>query len=246
MFTKNNTNKFNMKKSILSTAIGLGLIHGASAAVISVNYDGNTGTQLTSTDVAGVEQVGNWNNSTDGSFTDAVNDSGTITTADFSATNTGEWRSTGSPFADPDNQMMEGVLYGNESGWTISGAQIPFASYDLYVYLASDAAGRDYKISDGTTTYWYDAMTPPTGSEVTYTIATTLTDPTTNNAAAANYVLFTGLSGDFTITLSGHPDGPDSSTNPTVSGLQLVAVPEPSTSALLGLASLGLVLRRRR
>ncbi len=62
-------------------------------------------------------------------------------------------------------------------------------------------------------------------------------------STAGNYVKYTGLSGDLTVDgqvgENGAPRG-------VINGFVIVAVPEPSSAALLGLGGLAFFFRRRR
>lgn len=62
------------------------------------------------------------------------------------------------------------------------------------------------------------------------------------NLDAANTLMATGMSGNLTVNLpirNGRERG-------SVSGIQIIQVPEPSTSLLGGLAGMMMLLRRRR
>ena len=103
---------------------------------------------------------------------------------------------------------------------------------------------RTYGISIGTTTYWTADVSgtdgdPDTDGVITWTKTTATTSGT---ATTANYAVFTGLTSD-SFTLSG-VSIPNTGRS-AISGLQVIAVPEPGSASLLLLGA-GLVVRRGR
>ncbi|MES2997423.1 MAG: PEP-CTERM sorting domain-containing protein [Verrucomicrobiota bacterium] len=124
---------------------------------------------------------------------------------------------------------------------TISGLGGDFAAgYDVYLYFDILTA-RTYGFTIGSQTFFTNdgsgtgnyALASPTWTRATGTTSGTAT-------ANANYALFTGLSGSsFTISGAATPRS-------VLSGIQIVAVPEPSAAALLGGLGMLALLRRRR
>jgi hypothetical protein len=125
--------------------------------------------------------------------------------------------------------------------FTLTLSNIPYALYDIIVYSGpnADRLGLPWSVSNGSTTY-YGLVGDPTSLPSPPFIlgnATLLSSATT-----ANYSVFSNLSAtSTTLTFGGEA--------PSLSGIQIVLVPEPSTVmlALLGMAGAAwLVILRRR
>ncbi len=272
----------------------------ASANSIGINFDrGNLGgtDTLTAAQSAGVVPQTNFNNITIGTTTAnkysagpqaLVDNTGAATTALGSVTT----RSSGydissttgvQPDASNGNQiLMNGGAYGtaDQSGFGgVPGAtvvaqvtNVPYATYNVYVYGLVDHAGVQEGLSIGTgavnvagntatftpTTTYYETTPNPsatgyidgkTASGFTYTKATSLvaTAPT----AGADYAEFTGVTGSsFEVGAIFNTATAGTSAGVAIEGLQIVntgtAVPEPATLALAGVGAAGLLLRRKR
>ena len=122
---------------------------------------------------------------------------------------------------------------------TISIAEIPYAQYDIYIYLSSDTAGREGYVTDTASTFYFstygsDAIS---GSNAVFVQATETSDLGTN--AAATYARFSNLTGS-SQSLSVFAAG-----NGGIAGIQVIQVPEPSAALLGGLGMLALFRRRR-
>ena len=111
------------------------------------------------------------------------------------------------------------------------GSDFTGPGYDVYVYSDADNNARTYSITLG-------------GS--TLTIADTATFDGTfnegNSGTNENYVVFRGLtSGSFSVDMESTPG------RGAVNGIQVVAIPEPTSLALFVLGSfLALAIHRRR
>jgi hypothetical protein len=226
------------KTTLLAGLIAL-LPFAGQTAIISVNW--SNGTDLASTDVAGVVAADNWNNLSAsgyniGIFTD---DSG-ATVSDFAIGSgaglpstlpgNGPFQFIGSP-SGSDEIMLSSGIYNNSWGAGYQTAMllfdIPYAEYDLYVYAANNATGRsaNYRVGSDVQTY-----------ADTQAIGTVFTQ-------GENYVRFSGLT-SANLTLEADPTG--TSNQIVVSGIQIVAVPEPSSLMLIGLALGAVLLHRKR
>ena len=223
----------------------------ADAEVISVNIFANNGqapdTQLAASESAGVVSVDNWNNigpfadnagnATSGTLND---DDGSSTSATLSWTGVGatNTRSFADP-ADPDVRMMNS--YSQFDSLTFNDLPSVFADngFDLYVYYEDNNKGLTTTISAtvGGTTFWGRDDTTYDDASDSYIRATALTEAT---ATDANYFRFTGLTGSsVTVSFGGNGREP-------ITGLQVVAIPEPASLALLGMGGLLMLSRRRR
>jgi len=116
---------------------------------------------------------------------------------------------------------------------------VPFATYDVYAYLAGFGFDADASARIGGEEYFYEQSSDFTADGF---IQATATSPT--NAPPATYALFKNVSGDsFTLEIikqDGNRGG--------LAGLQIVEVPEPSTLVLLciGAAARAACARRKR
>lgn len=219
---------------IVSTLGGLAAMHAPGAA-ISVNFDsGATGTpSLLPTDVAGVVAAENWNNLQTAAVGQPfdygmtyVDDSGTATSLVFltSGGTSDTWNTVGTPneviFGDKLNMDAVGTK-------TLSLSTVPYDTYDLYLYSS----------------FWTEEVVEfAIGANVQNLTNTFTPQFTADDDFVLNdtYVKFEGLSGDVVVTMAATDGGVH------LGGFQIVeAIPEPSTALLLGLAGMGLFVRRR-
>ena len=142
---------------------------------------------------------------------DLQDNSGGTTTLDvtFATNDTWQVNFQSDPGVDGDGthnkRLLNGYLNNGGGGTTsLSFAEIPYASYDLYVYFSSDTANREGSITDGSTTYYFSTVGASSiaGANAAFTLgtATVPTDPGDGDAGdgddpLANYVVFSGLSG---------------------------------------------------
>lgn len=159
------------------------------------------------TDAAGVVPATYWNDSfLDGRTADLFDDAGQETTLDLQVSSFTTWAVQFShPGPDGDGSYNREILNGYlNSGASVTPttssltlSQIPYSSYDLYVYFSSDVAGRTGSVSDGTTTYYFNTVGLPSIADASgnalFVQATETTEA--GHAVAANYAVFSGLSG---------------------------------------------------
>jgi hypothetical protein len=236
---------------------------GVQCQVISVQFQDGAGTPIPSTDYAGVVSADNFNVLTSSSYTGTVlHDENNVAAATLSGSALGGYRAGSAfPSGSGDADLLSAELYDSydypgtaETGDTnsINVTGILYATYDVYVYGGSDAAGRigTFGLTSGGSTSYFSLTAE--NQEDTYTQATS----TYNGQGAppsgiptANYVEFTGLSGgSFTLTF-GAENSDGSLAHGAENGFQIVeVVPEPSTWVMLS-AGLGLLvwqIRSRR
>lgn len=237
-------------KLLLSLTLSTAVLAGAEAQVISFNYGGYNGATslVPSGGSAGVVLSPFWNNSSLTTGSGLLNDSGVATSLAYSLTTPsawGGWAISGTtPAQDADgsyNMAMLNEYYNSASDYgnpeTLSLTGVPYAQYNLYVYFSSDTAGRSGTITLGSTTY--DFVTEGSAAIGGPNALFAQSTDTTGANPSANYVIFSGLTGDSTATLNIGTGG-------GISGFQVVAVPEPGMMALVGLTALvGLGVRRR-
>ena len=142
-----------MNRHVTSLLIFTALGSGAQATPIGINFgSGRPDASLSDTDTAGVVPQTNWNN-LDGAAGGPVtlNDaSGTASSATISWNADEQW-SLGDTAVDPNGTLLTGwiatqALTDPPSSVTLT--DIPFASYELYIYLAHDRATEDVLISE--------------------------------------------------------------------------------------------------
>ncbi len=237
-----------MKKSVL-LALFAAVSVGVQAQVVSVKYGSEL---IPSGGQAGAVLAPNWNNSASSSFSvsgsSLLDNSGAATTISYTLATTqtwGGWQTGATPSQDADssyNKLMlnqylnSATAFGNPESLSLSG--ISYSSYNLYVYVSSDTAGRTGSLTLGSTTYDFSTEGPAAISGANAVLA--LSTDTTGANPTANYVVFSGLTGGSQTVSLDIPNGGG------ISAFQIVAVPEPSTMALAGLGGLGLLMLRRR
>ena len=192
--------------AILSGPILFGLAAGtASANVISWNFD-NYGT-INNTSVANANRAGvilssNWNNSyfrfnqslNEVYLMDNLNNSTPVNC--ILSGNSGYSIQLSHPGQDANGsfnrELLNGYINANTAE-TIKLTGIPYSQYNIYVYFSSDVSGRTGTVSIGSKTYYYQTLGPASisgaNATLTQTLATSATYP------AANYAVFTGLTG---------------------------------------------------
>ena len=168
-----------MKKSNLLLSLmpaGFLLATNSNAAIISVSFDGSStvgSPNVDLTELAGAPgvRVSNWNPWYKADFTmgdagQAILDDSGSTVAGFQASITGNDRwgqrqvGTGS-----NDSLMYGNLMDVFGGTrTVSVSGIPYANYDVYVYMYDDTDGRAGSFTIGSTTYYARGISPA-GSE---------------------------------------------------------------------------------
>ena len=205
----------------------------ANAAVINVNIR-NTGSPTTTTNPGyGLwgEGAKTWNVSQSSSGTDLVDSNNIDTTVDYAFTVWGNGNGNGSWGSDV---LTNNGRYGandNTTVHTLTLSQLNAGmDYELIFYFADNFPNQ---------TMTAQGAGPDTFGESKITTGgTTYTEGDTGVFHYFNNVTADG-SGDITVLASG-------AGYETITGFQLRAIPEPTTTALLGLGGLALILRRRK
>ena len=253
----NTTHNKPMKTKTFITAAVLATAMHASAAttsIISVNFQGgqnpSTGPDVTST--AGYVPADNWNNATGttGAVSNLISSTGTATSTDVTWTTNNLWDLANGDGNGGDQDMMSGYLdnfdVNGPHAITISGLQ-PNKGYDIYVYFnRADPTYTGLSATDGisnNTYYGFDNGS----SYATNGYLLSSDDNIADGWTTANVFLFEDYTGStLTITDPANPSAPGT-WKVYVQGIQIVmTVPEPSSTALLGLGLSTLLLRRRR
>lgn len=200
-------------KPILSTtfapALGWLVLASAHAQVISFNVDNNgtiggdgAGSLPASPALAGAMPGDFWTNDFPAyDYTDLRDSTGATTPMDVvPVAPFGTYPIQFShPGVDSDGswnkEMLNGYLNGGHAAnnpANITLNQIPYTSYDVYVYFASDDATRTGTVTDGVTTYRFGVLDGQIAGANALLVQTT---NTTDFTTEANYAVFTGLSG---------------------------------------------------
>jgi hypothetical protein len=218
---------------------------------------------LSSSTTAGAEVVqDNWNNLMgNGNITaPLVDDSGSlVTTTSIVSTQWGNGNVVlaGAELSDGDRLMMNGYMDngGGAQGATVSG--ITYATYDVYIYQdgGNNNKSGTYQVLDASD----DTVLASQNSYDRATFTGTYVEASSvgiggtgldinGDPINSNYIKFTGLTTtDIKIRATGFNLPGESTQRAGISGFQIVdAVPEPSTTALLGLGGLALIFRRRK
>jgi hypothetical protein len=229
-----------------------------SAPVVSVEFN-RWGPQYSiGAGSAGLVPEGDWTlvtqNNNSGSVSNLVDSTGAATTVgcSFAAPGDDGMTQLGQtlPFATPDNALLAGGLtensYNGPTGniGNVTLSNIPYASYDLIIYLEGQAVVNDFNVTlSGGPAYTDVAFNTGdwTASPVVYT-------PITASGGTGNYVEYSNLTGA-SQTFTWNADWDNSySQDGGVTGFQIVstgAVPEPATWAT-ALCGLGMLLGFRK
>ena len=200
-----------------------------AANSIAIQFQG-AGAALAATDAAGLSTVTqmNWNVLTGASFSGvALKDSsgaGTTATLGGSANGTYFASTSSAPPAAGNNKLASGELYDTwPSPPTLTVSGIPYAKYDVYIYAAIDAPGRNETSAltpSGGSTQYYSFTTEGGGSAWTVATSTYNGSGTAPSLPAANLVHYTALTASsFTLAIGAPGNG-------GINGIEIV----PNTS----------------
>tara|TARA_B110000908_G_scaffold168580_1_gene223789 strand:+ start:1860 stop:2567 length:708 start_codon:yes stop_codon:yes gene_type:complete len=233
-----NTLKNNRGRShapILSLAVcASGILFTSNAAYAAViNFNVKSGGPTTTNPGYGLwgEGANTWNLSTSTSGTDLVDSGGNPTTVDYTLAN---WNSAnGNGSWGPDDLTNYGRYGANDTPTvhTLTISQLDAGTdYELIFYFADNHPSE---------TIFAQGAGPDTfGESKTTTGSTTYVEGSTGVFSYFNNVT-ADAGGNVLVQASG-------SGYETINGFQIRPIPEPTTTALLGLGGLALILRRRK
>ncbi|MFC4994915.1 PEP-CTERM sorting domain-containing protein [Rubritalea tangerina] len=236
----------------------IGACTSLQAATISINMtDGGPGGGVAvAGNTAGAELAGYWNtlgrDGTGKSGTDIANlldDTGASSGVGITQSAAqGGWYSSASGFSGTigNNFMTNFADASGAYNYTFTGLNAGVgAVYDVIIYSArgfSNTGVTKFDVNGETLYLTNESMVGD------YTESGWATQgEAENNLSSGNYVRFRNVSLDtLVVGIEGLDDATNGGTLAAVNGIQIVAVPEPSSVALLGLGGIALVLRRRR
>jgi len=240
-----------MKTTITNTVLASLLAAGSvSAALVNVNFHNDSGGE-TEADLDGPlgGASSTWNQSTSASGTDVLNSANVATTIDWAFAHSLEENDTNN-WADPARKMLIGSFgqfgKGEDSTLTISGLVAG------QLYNVAIAASR---LRNNGTEHSYGTFST---SNNTTSGSQTVDGITSLNGDAwelgVNHALFENVEANGSGEISFLADALDNdelfagslARRFHLNGFQIESVPEPSTTALLGLGGLALILRRRK
>jgi len=232
-----------MKTSLLLAALLTGAT-GAAHAQNIISWAYNNGQAIPATGSAGVLAATNWNLTGDaGSLSLSYNNATPSGVTLSLAGGFGAW-GIGGGVQDPNGTYNNAIFdgYYNSLGSSLTLGNIPYSTYDVYVYFSSDQDGRTGTVSDGTTAFSFSTDTRvKVDAHGNFVFA--LTTDTGADNPSADYAFFSGLTGSSqTFTIANASDGMG------FAGFQIQEVPEPSTMAItvLGFGLLFRSWRRRK
>ncbi|MDD5262925.1 MAG: family 16 glycosylhydrolase [Methylacidiphilales bacterium] len=214
---------------------------GGGGASIGIQFVGGQ-TALNATDSAGLSTVAqtHWNALAGASFGNVAltDNSGSATSTKLTGSANGTYRGGGSSASPAGNaKLASGELF---NGWpgapTLTVSGIPYAQYDVYVYAAIDATGRNETVSltpSGGSAQFFSFKTQGGGSAWTVATSTWNGTGTPPTLPSANYVHYTGLTaGSFTMAWGAPGNG-------GLNGIQIVntsagGLPSPWTNQDIG------------
>lgn len=243
-----------MKHVITTTMMLCSLAASAQAASIGINFGaGRAEASLGSGDSAGVVAQTNWNNASggSGSLTVLNTDNGSASGAAVTWATDEQW-SHGTGVTDPNATLLNGWISANNNtapDASIDITSIPFAVYDLYVYMNHDRETEDVDITGPFGTFRLHETDGDIDVDITASVTWVQQTATADGDATqeGNYALFSGLTDTNLNLILGTAGAEGSLDRGAITGIQIVeAIPEPSTSLLALIAGIGALSRRRR
>lgn len=244
--------------SLAACALALTLTT-AHAQTLGINFEANInspGVPVDSATPAGVVPQLNFNNANPTGLAAGTNSS--LIYADGSAATgvTLTWKANDTyssgitPPSNNDAALMTDFLDGgpNNVSADVSVTGLPSGTYALFLYIAGDQSGAirggTYTIN-GNDFYLLNSGTDSGSPSGTFELAVAGDSATPGSGTAGNYFKTTFAGSSLTISESNfyasdpYPRAP-------IDGLQIVAVPEPSTLAMMALGGMGMLAMIRR
>ena len=196
----------------------------AMGGSIGVNFgSGRANADLASGSSAGVVGQVNWNNAAGnaGSLSGLSDDSGANSGAAVTWSADEQWSLGGTP-ADSNGTLLNGFISENNDGTdsSINFTGIPYASYDLYVYMSHDRNTEDVDLTGPFGTFRLHEDDTNISNPVIFQQQVASANPDTTQQG--NYALFSGLSGaSLSLILSPTGDLGSLERN-AISGIQIV------------------------
>lgn len=230
-----------------------------SAASISINFSENS----TNQGFTGGSNIGplsvdssNWNTTNGqaslaaGTLNNLKDDSGTVTTTSMTWSSSGPFYNTEDGTGSDERRLSVGYLDDGGGGISVSMSNIPYANYRVIGLYSSDAANgaatvqaQDMNVNGtwvfgGATSQSVTATGSIPDNQIQNGANWSILSPTD----VGNYWSFDTSGSTLTITQSPAADAGRAA----LAGVIIEEIPEPSSTALLGLAGLTLILRRRK
>ncbi len=212
-----------MKMKLLLLATGL--IAVANAQSIGLNLGvSRTDTSLDPAETAGVVPQMNWNNlsGATGGPLNPIDSTGAATLTEVTWATDEEWSVAGTA-STPDGKLLNGFFSeNNNDGSSITITGIPFAVYDLYIYVSHDRDSEDVILTEAGGAFpEFTAVEDNTDVNAPVTFA----EQTTSGVGAGNYVYFSALSNvDLTIQMTAVDLGTGTIDRNAVAAIQIVNV----------------------
>ncbi len=190
-----------------------------TANTISINL--TNGDQSVTTPY-GVVASSVWTNSTADNLTNVVDDTDAATTMDVLITDPGNRNYYGATYIGTPMHTGPQFFDGTDDGTTITLTDIPYDEYKVVVYLAGFTGNPGAKVTDGTTTYYWDSPDPADA-----TLVQTTDVDASDGIDVANYAVFGWddvplTSSTLSLTFSLYADGLSGGAG--VGGLQVIEI----------------------
>ena len=212
----------------------------ANAALVGLNFQGNTAANLAAGTTAGstagtIVPQQNWNNAlngndTVGSIANLISSTGSSSGITAAWLGPDSWNAMGAIGPSGNEQMSYGFIKSQASNVTVTFSGLMSGSlFDMVIYTATDNVGNlgTFTLNDSANT------------NASYNIGAGNTATFTDNSTRRAFTGLTAVGNSVTLTMSGGGAG--------LAGVQFSGViPEPSSAVLLGLGALGLLAHRTR
>ncbi len=238
-----------MKKTTTLLIPAIALLSGSlcSAAVYNVKYLNSGQAAVPVSSLQGfLGSTGESWNQANGSYTNLVDSTGASSTINISGL-------SGGTNEGPANSIFTGNSnqFGKGDNQTLSFSGLAFGGvYNIYIYALSHNTGSWGNLADTERAAGAFTTTNVSGNGASQSLDNGIAG--TNGStftAGSNYVLFQSIVADGAGNISIVADALDAGAGSTrlhVNGLQIEAIPETSSAALLGLGAFAMILRRRK